>query len=238
VAKKPALRRGPQHAHTTSAPAHPRRRSAGHGGECEAGGGSPTEHIAPMAAPSTSALLKALTCGYDAGTWFVALGYCLTSRCVRALLALHAAWHSCVDSPSNKHSPATPRLPHHPQPHAHTPPACCPSSTSSLSSTSPSRLLSRASSTLSAPPQSSSCAFTTRCAPSPPPLTRTRARVPLSGKFDSRPRLRSTAGWVEAVNLVDVNAVRQMFPVLLTFYGSVYSNMKVGCAQRAWARLS
>jgi len=32
---------------------------------------------------------------------------------------------------------------------------------------------------------------------------------------------------VEAVNLFDFDMVRQMFPVLLTFYGSVYSNMKV-----------
>jgi len=38
---------------------------------------------------------------------------------------------------------------------------------------------------------------------------------------------RSLGGWVDPVNLVDYHSVRQMFPVLLTFYGSVYSNMKV-----------
>ena len=40
------------------------------------------------------------------------------------------------------------------------------------------------------------------------------------------------------MNLVDVQSVRQMFPVLLTFYGSVYSNMKVRVLLRlacAWA---
>jgi len=36
----------------------------------------------------------------------------------------------------------------------------------------------------------------------------------------------STLGWVEHVNLTDGAMVKQMFPVLLTFYGSVYSNMK------------
>ena len=43
----------------------------------------------------------------------------------------------------------------------------------------------------------------------------------------------STLGWVEHVNLADGAMVRQMFPVLLTFYGSVYSNMKARGVRRA-----
>jgi hypothetical protein len=39
-------------------------------------------------------------------------------------------------------------------------------------------------------------------------------------------------GWVEPVNLSDMAMVRQMFPVLLTFYGSVYSNMKARAVAR------
>jgi len=44
--------------------------------------------------------------------------------------------------------------------------------------------------------------------------------------FAGRALRSSTLGWVEHVNLTDGAMVRQMFPVLLTFYGSVYSNMK------------
>lgn len=67
------------------------------------------------------------------------------------------------------------------------------------------------------------------CVPSP------RPRHGCSGARASRARLadvttpttpRSLGGWVEPVNLLDYHSVRQMFPVLLTFYGSVYSNMK------------
>ena len=37
---------------------------------------------------------------------------------------------------------------------------------------------------------------------------------------------------MDPVNLLDYRSVRQMFPVLLTFYGAVYSNMK----ESAWHR--
>ena len=43
---------------------------------------------------------------------------------------------------------------------------------------------------------------------------------------------RSLGGLVDPVNLLDYRSVRQMFPVLLTFYGAVYSNMK----ESAWHR--
>lgn len=60
-----------------------------------------------MAASSDASLLRVITCGYDAGTWFVALGYCITSRCGRAWR--QGLWHPASSSKRRPPPLLTPR---------------------------------------------------------------------------------------------------------------------------------